>query len=154
MVLGIRLGFKDKMANGDMSVSTNEISTLRKRLNCGSLSANHAPSGAEDVRQKEEVRDKYEERTEEETANIMLQQICATSDANRLILDSFSKLAKQAGLKSFENVRSIYLSPVPFSIANGQLTVTMKLCRHVLRKAFSKQISDLYRSGPTLKSGH
>ncbi|XP_053967861.1 long-chain-fatty-acid--CoA ligase 5-like isoform X1 [Anastrepha ludens] len=41
---------------------------------------------------------------------------------------------KQSGLKSFEQVKDIYLHPDPFSVQNGLLTPTFKAKRPQLNK--------------------
>uniref|UniRef100_A0A6A7FS43 Long-chain-fatty-acid--CoA ligase n=2 Tax=Hirondellea gigas TaxID=1518452 RepID=A0A6A7FS43_9CRUS len=73
-----------------------------------------------------------------------LSVLCADPDVNTLILDDINNLGKEAGLKSFEQVKEIYLHPDPFSVQNGLLTPTLKSKRPQLRKYFMPQLDDLY----------
>lgn len=51
---------------------------------------------------------------------------------------------KAAGLKGFEQVADVFLSPVPFSLESGTMTPTFKLKRPQLRQAFAEQIVAMY----------
>ncbi|XP_059476454.1 long-chain-fatty-acid--CoA ligase 5 isoform X2 [Neocloeon triangulifer] len=73
-----------------------------------------------------------------------LSVLCAHSEVKRLILDDMIVWGKEAGLKSFEQVKDIYLHPDPFSVQNGLLTPTMKSKRPQLKKYFKPQIEDMY----------
>ena len=50
-----------------------------------------------------------------------------------------------AGLSSTEKVRRIILADAPFSIDNEQLTPSMKIRRHVIRKAYGERLDALYK---------
>ena len=54
------------------------------------------------------------------------------------------KLGKEAGLKSFEQVKDIYLHPELFTVENGLLTPTLKAKRAEVSKHFRSQIDALY----------
>uniref|UniRef100_A0A671R9V2 Long-chain-fatty-acid--CoA ligase n=1 Tax=Sinocyclocheilus anshuiensis TaxID=1608454 RepID=A0A671R9V2_9TELE len=54
------------------------------------------------------------------------------------------RLGKEAGLKSFEQVRDIALHMEMFSVQNGLLTPTLKAKRTELRNHFREQIDQLY----------
>lgn len=73
-----------------------------------------------------------------------LSVLCADSDIHQLILADITRLGKDAGLKSFEQVKDIYLHPDPFSVQNGLLTPTLKSKRPQLKKYFKPQLDDLY----------
>lgn len=73
-----------------------------------------------------------------------LSVLCADPDVKTLILDDITALGKGAGLKSFEQVKDIYLHPDPFSVQNGLLTPTLKSKRPQLKKYFKPQLDDLY----------
>ncbi|XP_047408527.1 long-chain-fatty-acid--CoA ligase 5 isoform X2 [Sciurus carolinensis] len=62
------------------------------------------------------------------------------------ILEDLHKNGKEGGLKSFEQVKNIFLHPEPFSIENGLLTPTLKAKRGELSKYFRTQIDSLYES--------
>lgn len=73
-----------------------------------------------------------------------LSVLCADPDVKNLILDDITHLGKESALKSFEQVKDIYLHPDPFSVQNGLLTPTLKSKRPQLRKYFKPQLDDLY----------
>lgn len=73
-----------------------------------------------------------------------LSVLCQNSQIKQLILDDMSRLATECKLKSFEQVRDIYLHPDPFSIQNNLLTPTLKAKRTELRKYFKPQLDDMY----------
>uniref|UniRef100_A0A8C2ZQS0 Long-chain-fatty-acid--CoA ligase n=1 Tax=Cyclopterus lumpus TaxID=8103 RepID=A0A8C2ZQS0_CYCLU len=60
------------------------------------------------------------------------------------ILEDMVRLGKEGGLKSFEQVRSIYIQTQLFSIENGLLTPTLKAKRNEMRQYFKAQIDELY----------
>ncbi|CAI9551380.1 unnamed protein product [Staurois parvus] len=74
------------------------------------------------------------------------EELCKNKDFKNAILEDFLKVGKEAGLKTFEQVKDIALYPEMFSIQNGLLTPTMKAKRPELRKYFQKQIDELYAS--------
>lgn len=73
-----------------------------------------------------------------------LSVLCQNAQVKKLILDDMNKLAKEANLKSFEQVKDIYLHPDPFSTQNNLLTPTLKAKRPQIRKYFKPQLDDLY----------
>ncbi|KAL3273201.1 hypothetical protein HHI36_014657 [Cryptolaemus montrouzieri] len=70
--------------------------------------------------------------------------LCNNSEIKQLIFDDMIVWGKEAGLKSFEQVKDIYLHPDPFSVQNGLLTPTMKSKRPQLKAYFKPQIEDMY----------
>ena len=74
-----------------------------------------------------------------------LSVLCANIDVKQLILDDMTEWGKECGLKSFEQVKDIYLHPDPFSIQNGLLTPTLKSIRPRIRSYFKPQIEDMYQ---------
>ncbi|CAD1472055.1 unnamed protein product, partial [Heterotrigona itama] len=74
-----------------------------------------------------------------------LSVLCANPQVKQLIMDDMLSWGKEAGLKSFEQVKDIYLHPDPFSVQNGLLTPTLKMRRPQLKEYFKPQIEDLYR---------
>ncbi|XP_066956154.1 long-chain-fatty-acid--CoA ligase 1 isoform X2 [Macrobrachium rosenbergii] len=73
-----------------------------------------------------------------------LSVLCANPHVKQLIMDDITNLGKAAGLKSFEQVKDIYLHPDLFSVQNGLLTPTLKSKRPQLKRYFTPQIDDMY----------
>nr|XP_020457706.1 long-chain-fatty-acid--CoA ligase 1-like isoform X1 [Monopterus albus]XP_020457708.1 long-chain-fatty-acid--CoA ligase 1-like isoform X1 [Monopterus albus] len=71
-------------------------------------------------------------------------ELCNNKEVKKAILEDILKLGKEAGLKSFEQVKDIVLHPEMFSVQNGLLTPTLKAKRAELRSHFRKQIDELY----------
>lgn len=70
--------------------------------------------------------------------------LCSHAEVKQLIFDDMISWGKEAGLKSFEQVKDIYLHPDPFSVQNGLLTPTLKSKRPQLKQYFKPQIEDMY----------
>lgn len=75
-----------------------------------------------------------------------LEELCQNQVVKEAILEDLQKTGKEGGLKSFEQVKNIFLHPEPFSIENGLLTPTMKAKRGELSKYFQSQINSLYEN--------
>ncbi|XP_044760121.1 long-chain-fatty-acid--CoA ligase 5 isoform X2 [Coccinella septempunctata] len=73
-----------------------------------------------------------------------LSVLCNNPEVKQLIFDDMVVWGKDAGLKSFEQVKDIYLHPDPFSVQNGLLTPTMKAKRPQLKAYFKPQLEDMY----------
>uniref|UniRef100_A0AAY5EJD6 Long-chain-fatty-acid--CoA ligase n=1 Tax=Electrophorus electricus TaxID=8005 RepID=A0AAY5EJD6_ELEEL len=71
-------------------------------------------------------------------------QLCKSKEVKNAILEDILRLGKEAGLKSFEQVREIALHPEMFSVQNGLLTPTLKAKRTELRNHFREHINQLY----------
>uniref|UniRef100_A0A3Q3GH11 Long-chain-fatty-acid--CoA ligase n=1 Tax=Labrus bergylta TaxID=56723 RepID=A0A3Q3GH11_9LABR len=71
-------------------------------------------------------------------------ELCQNQDVKNAILEDLLRLGKEAGLKSFEQVRDIVLHTELFSIQNGLLTPTLKAKRAELRSRFRDMIDELY----------
>ncbi|XP_036919830.1 long-chain-fatty-acid--CoA ligase 5 isoform X2 [Sturnira hondurensis] len=74
------------------------------------------------------------------------EELCQNQAITEAILQDMQKIGKESGLKSFEQVKSIFLHSEPFSIENGLLTPTMKAKRGDLSKYFQTQINSLYEA--------
>ncbi|MEJ1274897.1 hypothetical protein NN561_005789 [Cricetulus griseus] len=74
------------------------------------------------------------------------EELCQNQRVKEAILEDLQKIGKEGGLKSFEQVKSIFVHPEPFSIENGLLTPTLKAKRVELAKFFQTQIKSLYES--------
>jgi len=61
-----------------------------------------------------------------------------------LIEAEMQQVAKEAKLNGFEQARAVHLHPDPFTVENGLLTPTFKLKREAAKKAFAKEIADMY----------
>ncbi|XP_056140572.1 long-chain-fatty-acid--CoA ligase 1 [Lampris incognitus] len=78
-----------------------------------------------------------------------LEELCQNPDVKKAVLEDMRAVGKEAGLKSFEQVRDLYLHPEMFSVANGLLTPTLKSRRVDIRRVFQEQISSMYsKSAP------
>ncbi|XP_045476219.1 long-chain-fatty-acid--CoA ligase 5 isoform X2 [Harmonia axyridis] len=73
-----------------------------------------------------------------------LSVLCNNPEVKQLIFDDMIVWGKDAGLKSFEQIKDIYLHPDPFSVQNGLLTPTMKAKRPQLKAYFKPQLEDMY----------
>ncbi|POI30485.1 hypothetical protein CIB84_005765, partial [Bambusicola thoracicus] len=74
------------------------------------------------------------------------EDICKNPAVKKAILEDLVRLGKAAGLKSFEQVKDLYIHTELFSVENGLLTPTLKAKRAELVKVFQKQIDALYSS--------
>ncbi|XP_075466429.1 long-chain-fatty-acid--CoA ligase 1 isoform X2 [Ascaphus truei] len=72
------------------------------------------------------------------------EQLCKDKEFKTIVLEDLVRLGKEAGLKTFEQVKDIAIHPEMFSIENGLLTPTLKAKRPELRKYFESQINELY----------
>ncbi|CAG01617.1 unnamed protein product, partial [Tetraodon nigroviridis] len=71
-------------------------------------------------------------------------ELCQNPDVKNAVLENMRALGKEAGLKSFEQVKCLYLHPETFNIANGLLTPTLKNRRADIRRVFQEQIANMY----------
>ncbi|XP_011503341.1 PREDICTED: long-chain-fatty-acid--CoA ligase 5 isoform X2 [Ceratosolen solmsi marchali] len=74
--------------------------------------------------------------------------LCVNSEVKNVILNDMLIRGKDAGLKSFEQIKDIYLHPDPFSVKNGLLTPASKIKRPQLKTYFKPQLEDLYQNLP------
>ncbi|XP_058262007.1 long-chain-fatty-acid--CoA ligase 5 isoform X3 [Hemibagrus wyckioides] len=72
------------------------------------------------------------------------EQLCKNQQIKKAILSDLVKLGREAGLKSFEQVKDLHLHPDQFTIENGLLTPTLKAKRGDLSKFFKNEIESLY----------
>lgn len=71
-------------------------------------------------------------------------ELCKHPKIKEAVLKSMTDLGKEAKFRGFEFIKSVYLHPEPFSIENDLLTPTFKLKRPQAKKAFNKEIDQLY----------
>uniref|UniRef100_A0A3Q3DZE2 Arachidonate--CoA ligase n=1 Tax=Labrus bergylta TaxID=56723 RepID=A0A3Q3DZE2_9LABR len=76
--------------------------------------------------------------------NGSIEELCKNTELKKAILSDMTKLGKEAGLKSFEQVKDVYLHPEQFTIENGLLTPTLKAKRAELKALFQPQIDTMY----------
>ncbi|NXN21452.1 ACSL5 ligase, partial [Nycticryphes semicollaris] len=74
------------------------------------------------------------------------EDICKNPAVKKAILEDMVRLGKAAGLKSFEQVKDLYIHTEMFSVENGLLTPTLKAKRPELVKVFQNEIEALYSS--------
>ncbi|XP_054454092.1 long-chain-fatty-acid--CoA ligase 1-like [Anoplopoma fimbria] len=72
------------------------------------------------------------------------QELCGRAEVKAAIFKDMVRLGKEGGLKSFEQVKTIYIHTELFSIENGLLTPTLKAKRNEMRQYFRAQIDELY----------
>ena len=91
--------------------------------------------------------------------------LCNNQEVKQLVMSDMIALGKEAGLKSFEQVKffekpnrkpslefeyfqvkDIYLHPDPFSVQNQLLTPTFKSRRPQIRNYFKPQLDDMYKT--------
>ncbi|XP_061565359.1 long-chain-fatty-acid--CoA ligase 5 [Cololabis saira] len=75
-----------------------------------------------------------------------IEELCKNPEIKKAVISDMTKLGKEAGLKSFEQVKDVHLHPDLFSIENGLLTPTLKAKRAELKALFRPQIDKLYAS--------
>ncbi|XP_048407064.1 long-chain-fatty-acid--CoA ligase 5 [Stegostoma tigrinum] len=73
-------------------------------------------------------------------------ELCKNPEVKKIILQDMVKLGKEAGIKSFEQVKDLYLHTELFTIENGLLTPTLKAKRSELAKYFKTEIDQLYKN--------
>uniref|UniRef100_A0A8B9JWC3 Arachidonate--CoA ligase n=1 Tax=Astyanax mexicanus TaxID=7994 RepID=A0A8B9JWC3_ASTMX len=73
-----------------------------------------------------------------------MEELCKNQQIKKAIITDLTKLGREAGLKSFEQVKDLYLHAEQFTIENGLLTPTLKAKRPELCKYFKTQIDSLY----------
>ncbi|XP_005416430.1 long-chain-fatty-acid--CoA ligase 5 isoform X1 [Geospiza fortis] len=74
------------------------------------------------------------------------EELCKNPAVKKAILDDMIQLGREAGLKSFEQVKDLYIHTELFSVENGLLTPTLKAKRGDVVKFFQKEIEVLYSS--------
>ncbi|XP_053306524.1 long-chain-fatty-acid--CoA ligase 5 [Spea bombifrons] len=74
------------------------------------------------------------------------EELCKSAVVKKAILDDMTKVGKQAGLKSFEQVKDIYVHSEMLTVENGFLTPTLKAKRAEVAKHFRPHIEELYTS--------
>ncbi|XP_071951929.1 long-chain-fatty-acid--CoA ligase 6-like isoform X2 [Antedon mediterranea] len=72
--------------------------------------------------------------------------MCQSSVMKVAIQDELRKLAKESGLKSFEQIKAVHMTSEAFSIENHLLTPTLKSKRPVLRKYYKDQVEKMYET--------
>lgn len=70
--------------------------------------------------------------------------LCQDESLKAEILTSMLATGRANNLKSFEQVKDIYLHPEPFTVENGLLTPTFKSMRNELKKAFAETFKRMY----------
>ena len=70
------------------------------------------------------------------------EELCANPKIYRMMEERLETL--QQGLASYERIKRFTLMPKPFSMADGELTNTLKLKRRVLNENYRKEIDKMY----------
>jgi len=74
------------------------------------------------------------------------EELCQNSSVKAAILEEMTSYGKKAGLKSFEQVKDVYVTHEPFTVENNLLTPTLKTKRPECKKHFMPQIEAMYRT--------
>jgi long-chain acyl-CoA synthetase len=75
-----------------------------------------------------------------------LEQLSANNQVIGAILKSIQEEGRAAGLKGFEQVAAIRVTPEPFSVENNLMTPTFKVKRPQAKEAFKHLIEEMYAS--------
>lgn len=75
--------------------------------------------------------------------------LCNTPVVQAAVFKSMQQEGQAGGLKGFEQVAAIKLTPEPFSVENGMMTPTFKLKRPQAQAAFQDAIAEMYSGLPT-----
>uniref|UniRef100_A0A8C7MCB1 Arachidonate--CoA ligase n=1 Tax=Oncorhynchus kisutch TaxID=8019 RepID=A0A8C7MCB1_ONCKI len=70
-------------------------------------------------------------------------ELCQHPDVKKAVLEDMTAVGKEAGLKSFEQVRNQTICHM-FTVSNGLLTPTLKSRRVDIRRVFQEQITNMY----------
>ncbi|KAM9394012.1 long-chain-fatty-acid--CoA ligase 1 [Pholidichthys leucotaenia] len=73
------------------------------------------------------------------------EELCQNPDVKNAVLEDMRTVGKEAGLKSFEQVKDLHVHPEMFTVANGLLTPTLKSRRTDIRRVFQEQIASMYK---------
>nr|CDS30767.1 long chain fatty acid coenzyme A ligase 5 [Hymenolepis microstoma] len=73
------------------------------------------------------------------------EELCEMKEACILVLKDINRLGKEAGLKGFEQAKSLHLTPHEFTVESGLVTPTQKKLRVAFRRTFKNQITLLYK---------
>ncbi|XP_071107343.1 long-chain-fatty-acid--CoA ligase 5-like [Haliotis cracherodii] len=71
-------------------------------------------------------------------------ELATDKDLKAAVLADMMSVGKSGGLKSFEQVKDIYIFPELFTVENGFITPSFKTKRPALRKAFKKEVEAMY----------
>lgn len=74
-----------------------------------------------------------------------LSVLCSNPEVKQLIMNDMLAWGREAGLKSFEQVKDIHLHPDQFSVQNQLLTPTFKSRRPQIKNYFKPQLDDMYK---------
>jgi len=72
--------------------------------------------------------------------------LCKNKEIRTELLTRLNAFTKKEGLVGFEQAKNIYLDPESFALKNI-VTNTMKLQRHEAKKAYKKELEDMYKEG-------
>jgi long-chain acyl-CoA synthetase len=70
--------------------------------------------------------------------------LCQKQETVKEVLQSLAKAAKQARLEKFEIPAKIKLVPEPWTPESGLVTAALKLKREIIKKAYEKNLAQLY----------
>jgi len=76
-----------------------------------------------------------------------LAQLCEDHTFKEAVMFDLRTHAARAGLKGFECVADISLTPNAFSVENGILTPTYKIKRPIATRVFQREIAAMYAKG-------
>ncbi|KAI9102624.1 hypothetical protein DFS34DRAFT_609930 [Phlyctochytrium arcticum] len=73
-------------------------------------------------------------------------ELCADPEVTKFVLKQLETFGKAEGLKGFENIKSVHLSPTLLTPESGLMTPTFKLKRHEAKKHYQEHLTAMYAS--------
>ncbi|KAK9806319.1 hypothetical protein WJX72_010249 [[Myrmecia] bisecta] len=74
------------------------------------------------------------------------EELCQNDKARTYVAGELAKTGKEKGLKGFEIVKAVHLTPDEFTAENGLMTPSFKLKRSQLQKEFQKELDSMYKT--------
>ncbi|GIX65823.1 fatty acyl-CoA synthetase 3 [Babesia caballi] len=135
-----------KLAQGEY-VSPEQVESI---INLSTLVAQSFVFGRADEAYPVAVVVPYEEmlprwRVANGLSDMSFEELCKTPELRQAVQSDIARLFDENGLRGYERVKAICLSPELFSVENELLTVTAKLRRHKLRERYAAEIETLYQ---------
>lgn len=76
--------------------------------------------------------------------DLAFEALCRRDEVKKVILADMIAKGYEGGLKTFEQVKNVYVHDELFSVKNGLLTPTFKSKRNEIQKRFKKELTEMY----------